>query len=71
MLKVVSCVTSLQNVMECYVVFKLLGMCWVVAFCFRVYKSVSIVSGCYQNKFEYIFRQFQSCFRLNFVCWWF
>ena len=26
MLKVVSCVTSLQYVMECYVVFKLFGM---------------------------------------------
>ena len=71
MLKVVSCVTSLQNVMECYLVFLLLGMCWVVAISFRLYTSVSIVSGCYQNKFEFIFRQFQGCFWLNFVCWWF
>ena len=31
MLKVVSCVTSLQYVMECYVVFKLFGMFLVVA----------------------------------------
>ena len=36
-----------------------------MSFVLECFRPVPIVSGCFQNKFEFVFRQLQNCFRLN------